>query len=144
MLTLNSVRDICYYKFTNNQQKPKVIAMSILKNNLRRSGSSVQSAARSTNSKVSHLVCATFLAGLILFGGAAKAQNVLVNPGAETGDLTGWHVSNTGYIYVVSTNGTMAGVTNGIISTNHFLAHSGKYTFQLFDTTANSAIIYQI
>jgi hypothetical protein len=117
--------------------------MSILKNNLQRSGSSVQSAARSTNSKVSHRVCATFLAGLILFGGGAKAQNVLVNPGAETGDLTGWHVSNTGYIYVVSTNGTMAGVTNGIISTNHFLAHSDKYTFQLFDTTGNSAIIYQ-
>ena len=117
--------------------------MSILKSNLRLSGSSVQSDARSTNSKVSHRVCATFLAGLILFGGGAKAQNVLVNPGAETGDLTGWNVSNTGYIYVVSTNGTMAGVTNGIISTNHFLAHSGKYTFQLFDTTANSAIIYQ-
>src|ERR1035437_1331848 len=104
MLTLNSVRDITYYKFINNQQKPKVIAMSILKNNLRRSGSSVQSDARSTNSKVSHLVCATLLAGLILFGDGAKAQNVLVNPGAETGDLTGWHVSNTGYIDVVSTN----------------------------------------
>ena len=138
MLTLNSVRDISYYKFINNQQKPKVIAMSILKSNLRRSGSSVQSAARSTNSKVSHLVCATFLAGLILFGGGAKAQNVLVNPGAETGDLTGWHVSNTGYIYVVSTNSLQGGAG----SLNR-LAHSGKYTFQLFDTTANSAIIYQ-
>jgi hypothetical protein len=119
--------------------------MSILKNYLRLSGSSVQSVARSTNSRVKNRVCATFLAGLILFlfGGGAKAQNVLVNPGAETGDLAGWNVSLTGYIYVVSTNGTMAGVTNGIISTNHFLAHSGKYTFQLFDTTASSAIIYQ-
>ena len=117
--------------------------MSILKNNLRLSGSSVQSDARSTNSRVNNRVCATFLAGLILFGGGAKAQNVLVNPGAETGDLTGWNVSLTGYIYVVSTNGTMAGVTNGIISTNKFLAHSGAYTFQLFDTTANSAYIYQ-
>src|ERR1035437_10079908 len=138
MLTLNSVRDINYYKFTNNQQKPKVIAMSILKNNLRRSGSSVQSAARSTNSKVSHLVCAILLAGLILFGDGAKAQNVLVNSGAESNSLTGWHVSNTGYISVVSTNSLQGGAG----SLNR-LAHSGKYTFQLFDTTANSAIIYQ-
>jgi hypothetical protein len=113
MLTLNSVRDISYYKFINNQQKPKVIAMSILKSNLRRSGSSVQSVARSTNSKVNHRVCATLLAGLILFGGGAKAQNVLVNPGAETGDLTGWHVSNTGYIYVVSTNSAIGGGSSG-------------------------------
>ena len=122
--------------------------MSILKNNIRLSGSSVQSGARSTNSKIINRVCATFLAGLILFlfGGGAKADapyNVLVNPGAETGDLTGWNVSLTGYIYVVSTNGTMAGVTNGIISTNHFLAHSGAWTFQLFDTTSDRAYIYQ-
>ena len=132
------MRDINYYKFTNNQQKPKVIAMSILKSNLRLSGSSVQSDVRSTNSKVSHLVCATLLAGLILFGDGAKAQNVLVNSGAESNSLTGWHVSNTGYIYVVSTNSLQGGAG----SLNR-LAHSGKYTFQLFDTTANSAIIYQ-
>jgi hypothetical protein len=119
-------------------KKSKIIAMSILKNNLRLSGSSVQSDGRSTNSKVSNRVCATFLAGLILFGGGAKAQNVLVNPGAETGNLTGWNVSNTGYIYVVSTNSLQGGAG----SLNR-LAHSGKYTFQLFDTTANSAIIYQ-
>ena len=111
--------------------------MSILKNNLRLSGSSVQSDARSTNSKVINRVCATFLAGLILFGGA-KAQNVLVNPGAETGDLTGWNVSLTGYIYTVSTNGT---IPNS--GTSNFLAHSGKWTFQLFDTTSDSAFIYQ-
>jgi hypothetical protein len=122
--------------------------MSIFKNNLRLSGSSVQSAARLTNSRVGNRVGATFLAGLILFlfGGGAKAftpYNALVNPGAETGSLTGWQVSNTGYIAVVSTNGAMAGVTNGIISTNQLLAHSGAYTFRLFDTTSDSAYIYQ-
>jgi hypothetical protein len=120
--------------------------MSILKNNLRLSGSSVQSDARSTNSKVINRVCATFLAGLILFGGGAKAQNVLVNPGAETGDLTGWNVSNTGYKYVVSTNGTIPNSGTNSNFTN-FLAHSGKYTFQLFDTTpgpvTGRAYIYQ-
>ena len=88
--------------------------MSILKNHLRASGSSVQSGARSTNSKIINWVCATFLAGLILFGGgSAKAAftpyNVLINPGAETGDLTGWNVSSTGYIYVVSTNSLVPG-----------------------------------
>ncbi len=116
--------------------------MSTLKINLRLSGSSVQSDARSTNSKIINRVCATFLAGLILFGGGAKAANVLLNPGAETGDLTGWKVSNTGYKYVVSTNGTIPNSGTNSNFTN-FLAHSGKYTFQLFDTTANSAYIYQ-
>ncbi len=66
-----------------------------------------------------------------------NAQNVLVNPGAETGDLTGWQQSNTGYKYVVSTNQTIPG------SSANFLAHSGKYTFQLFDTTADTSFIYQ-
>jgi len=79
--------------------------MSILKNNLRLAGSPVQSGKCSTNSRVGHLVCAVLLAGFILlFGGNAKAYNVLVNPSAETGDLTGWNISDTGYIFVVSTN----------------------------------------
>jgi len=123
--------------------------MSILKNNLRSSGSSVQSGARSTNSKIINWVCAAFIAGLIFLGsGGAKADpsypyNALVNPGAETGDLTGWNHSLTGYHYVVSTNGAMNGVTNGIISTNQMLAHSGKYAFQLFDTTTTSSYIWQ-
>jgi hypothetical protein len=121
--------------------------MSILKNNLRPSGYSVQSGVRSKNSKIINWVCATFLACLLLLGGTAKAApapyNVLNNPGAETAGLAGWNVSITGYIYEVTTNGTMAGVTNGIISTNQFLAHSGAATFQLFDTTANNAYIWQ-
>jgi len=117
--------------------------MSILKNNLRASGSSVCSGERSTNSKIINWVCATLFAALILFGGNAKAidpYNVLVNPGAEQG-LTGWNVSETGYISTPNTNSvipndTAPGATN-------YLAHSGTNTFQLFDATANSAIIYQ-
>ena len=87
--------------------------MNIFKNNLRWFGISVQSDARSTNSKVSNLVCATVLAGLILLGGSAKAANVLVNPGAETGDFTGWTVGLTGYEYVVSTNSAIGGGSSG-------------------------------
>ncbi len=101
--------------------------------------SSVQTGACTTGPRVTKRVGATFLvlAGLILMGGGAMAANVLVNPGAETGDLTGWHTSYTGLEFVVSTNQLVPN------STEHFLAHSGAYAFQLSDTTADSAIIYQ-
>jgi len=116
--------------------------MSIFKTNLWLSGSSAQSDARSANSRVNNRVYVALLAGLILFGSGAKAQNVLINPGAETGDLTGWNVSPTGYNYVVSTNGT---IPNS--GTSNFLAHSGAWTFQMFDTTgtegAPTASLYQ-
>jgi hypothetical protein len=63
--------------------------MSISKNSLLPFDSSLPSGARSANSKIINWVCATFLAGLILLGGSAKAApapyNVLINPGAETG-----------------------------------------------------------
>ena len=121
--------------------------MSISKNYLRLFDSSVSSGARSSNSKKIHWVCAAVFAGLILFGGSAKAAftpyNALVNPGAEVGNVTGWNTSLTGYIWVVSTNEWMAGVTNGTISTNQILAHSGAYAFQTFDITADSAYMYQ-
>ncbi len=98
--------------------------------------SPAQSGATWTNSKIGRLACATLLASLA-FCGSANAYNILKNPGAETGDLTSWQESLTGYKYVVSTNGIIPG------DTTNFLAHSGQYTFQLFDTTADSAYIYQ-
>jgi hypothetical protein len=110
--------------------------MSIFKKNPRSSGSSVQSGAGRINSTVGNLVCATVLASFILCGGA-KAANVLLNPGAENG-LTNWNVSLTGYIYAVSTNSLINGAGSG-----HVLAHSGGNVFQLFDTTADQAYIYQ-
>jgi hypothetical protein len=114
--------------------------MSIFNQKLGPSGLSVQSGGNSTNLNISRLVCAGLLAGLMFAGGSAKAYNanVLVNPGAETGDLTGWTPSLTGYIYVVSTNGTIPN-SGG----SNFLAHSGKFTFQLFNTTANTTYLYQ-
>ena len=116
--------------------------MSIFRNNLRAFDSAVPSNTRSTNSTFIHRTGAVFLVGLLLFGAdSARAvpvpYNVLINPGAETGDLTGWNVSSTGYIYVVSTNGTIPSTTN------NYLTHSGKYMFQTFDITADSAYIYQ-
>lgn len=125
--------------------------MSISKNNLRLPVSSVHSGSHSTNSKTNNRVCAVLLGALILFGAAQRdclgqvpPYNVLVNPGAETGDLTGWTRSVTGYMFVVSTNGT---IPNDTATSSNFLAHSGADTFQLFDTTgselAPTASIYQ-
>ncbi len=63
---------------------------------------------------------------------------MLINPGAETGDLTGWNQSTSGYKFVVSTNQFIPNSGN-----SNYLAHSGKYTFELFDTTADTSYIYQ-
>jgi len=121
--------------------------MNILNKTLQPWKSFTQSGTRLTNSGVGHFVCSAVLAGLVLCGGSAVAltpYNVLVNPGAETGDLTGWQVkAAVGYVYVVPTNATMAGVTNTPYSTNQFLAHSGSHTFQMFNTTGDSVAIYQ-
>ncbi|HSY09425.1 MAG TPA: hypothetical protein VK840_00765, partial [Candidatus Dormibacteraeota bacterium] len=106
--------------------------MSIFKKNPRLSGSSVQSGARRINSIIGKPVCAAVLASLIFCGGA-KATNVLLNPGAESG-LTNWNVSLTGYIYAVSTNSLIGGAGSGNV-----LAHSGSHVFELFDTTSDRA-----
>ncbi len=74
-----------------------------------------------------------------LFSGySVHGQNMLINPGAETGDLTGWNQSTSGYKFVVSTNQFIPNSGN-----SNYLAHSGKYTFELFDTTADTSYIYQ-
>ncbi len=107
-------------------------------NNPQPSGSSGSSCARSKNSRIRNLVCGTVLSGLVIFGGSAKASSILVNPGAEAGNLSGWHVSPTGYISTPSTNNTINGTGTGNV-----IAHSGSFVFETFDTTADSAFIYQ-
>src|SRR5277367_5003596 len=102
--------------------------------NARLFGAPHQSGSFSTISRVSSLISASLLAVATLFSsGSVKATNILVNPGAETGDFTGWSRSLTGYSFVVSTNSLINGAGTGNV-----LAHSGKYAFQLFDTTADS------
>jgi hypothetical protein len=108
-------------------------------NNVRLSGASDQSGSFLTISRVGSLISASLLAVATLFSsGSVKATNVLVNPGAETGDFTGWSRSLTGYSFVVSTNSLINGAGTGNV-----LAHSGKNVFQLFDTTTDSSYIYQ-
>jgi hypothetical protein len=100
-------------------------------------GLSIQPFARMKNSRVIKLVCVSLLASLALCSGI-KAQNMLINPGAETGDLTGWNQSTGGYKYVVSTSQFVPN-SGG----ENYLAHSGTNTFELFDTTADTSYIYQ-
>jgi hypothetical protein len=98
-----------------------------------------QSSNFSTISRFGILVSASLLVVAVLFsGGSAQGQNMLINPGAETGDLTGWNQSPSGYKYAVSTNQFIPNSGN-----SNYLAHSGAYTFQLFDTTADTSYIYQ-
>jgi hypothetical protein len=97
---------------------------------------SFHSGMRATYARVNNSVCTLFLVGFA-FCCSAQAANVLIDPGAETGDLTGWHTSYTGFEFVVSTNQLIPN------STEHFLAHSGAFAFQLSDTTSDSVIIYQ-
>jgi hypothetical protein len=117
--------------------------MSILKNYLRLSGSSVQSDARSTNSKVNNLVCATVLAGLVLFGSGAKAANVLLNPGAETGDSAGWTIDAKAS--VASTNSYYwNGGVNYPPTASNILSHTGEYVFKTYQDFMTAATrIYQ-
>jgi hypothetical protein len=125
----------------------------MLRNNLRLPGSSVQSGARSTSTTISNLVGATLLAGLILFGGGAKAQNpnVLVNPSGEGtssssnivgGSLANWNISLTGYSAAVSTNSVIPNTTQPLLP----FIYSGitnAWSIQIFDTTSDSSYIWQ-
>src|SRR5208283_4976712 len=116
--------------------------MSTVNKILQQLSSLIRYDARRSKSKLSCLLGAVVLAGLVLCGGSANAftpTNVLVNPGAETGDLTGWTtVAAVGYVYVVSTNGTIPN-SGG----SNFLAHSGSHTFEMFNTTGDYVAIYQ-
>jgi hypothetical protein len=115
--------------------------MRIFTKNLGHAALSIQSSVRSKTVIISRRLFAGMLACflVLIFGVGATAQNVLINPGAETGDFTGWNLSGgAGYKYVVSTNQY---IPNSAPS--NYLAHSGKYTFELFDTTADSSYIWQ-
>jgi len=115
--------------------------MSIFKKNLGPAGLSIQSGVSFNAVRISRWFSAGILACLfvLFFEGGAIAQNMLINPGAETGDLTGWNLSGgAGYKDVVSTNQF---IPNS--GSSNILTHSGKYAFKLFDTTGDSSYMYQ-
>jgi len=115
-----------------------------MKHQPRQNAAPMQAGGRSTTSNNCLLVCAvTLLVGLFLFGGSARAANVLINPGAETGNSTGWTLDPDGS--VASTNDFYY---NGGQSyppyASNILAHTGAYCFKTYQTYANAATrIYQ-
>ena len=69
-------------------------------------------------------------AAVIFSGGAARAStNVLINPGFETGSVSGW--TPYGSAFVESTNNTYFNGGNPVGASN-VLTHSGTFTFKTF------------
>jgi hypothetical protein len=79
----------------------------------------------------------------LLSGPLANAASVLVNPGAETGDSTGWTLGAKAS--VVSTNGYQwNNGTNYPPYASNILVHTGGYAFKSYqDSGAASTLIYQ-
>jgi hypothetical protein len=82
----------------------------------------------------STLLCALILfAAVLIFGGRAMAQNILINPGMETGDFTGWttYSAETWNYAVADTNGGLHSYPKPLPA-NPDPAHSGEYSLFLF------------
>ncbi len=76
-------------------------------------------------------------------GGSAKAANVLINPGAETGDTAGWTMDPDGSIANTNQYYYNGGADYPPTASN-ILAHTGEYCFKTYQTYANAATrIYQ-
>ena len=84
----------------------------------------------------------TLLAGCLALCDAASAVNVLVNPGAETGNSTGWILDQKAS--VASTNDFQwnGGVNYPPLASN-ILAHSGAYAFKTYQDQPGLTRIYQ-
>ena len=81
--------------------------------------------------------------GRSFYGGSAKAVNVLINPGAETGNTTGWTMDPDGSIANTNQYYYNGGADYPPTASN-ILAHTGEYCFKTYQTYANAATrIYQ-
>ncbi|MGH7989774.1 MAG: hypothetical protein ACREDS_06285, partial [Limisphaerales bacterium] len=120
--------------------------MSIFKKNSRLFGSSVQSGARRISLKVGNLVCAAIFASflfLIFSGNMAKSANVLVNPGAETGDSTGWTFDAEASVESTNDYNYNGGISYPPTASN-VLAHTGEYVFKTYQNIGGASTrIYQ-
>ncbi len=64
---------------------------------------------------------------LVLGTGSLAQQNLLTNPGFETGDFTGWTITQNSPNYGVATNGTLINGTSQIFGPFTVLVHTGNY-----------------
>jgi hypothetical protein len=79
----------------------------------------------------------------ILGGSGAMAANVLINPGAETGDSTGWTFDAKASVASTNDYNYNAGVSYPPTASN-VLSHTGAYVFKTYqDTGGASTRIYQ-
>jgi 6-phosphogluconolactonase len=72
-------------------------------------------------------LCLSLFSVIFLFGALGWSQNLLTNPGFETGDLTGWTITQNSPNYGVATNGTLITGTSQIFGPFTVLVHSGNY-----------------
>jgi hypothetical protein len=113
--------------------------MNISKHDIRFLRKLFQSRPRGTGLTVFSLAV---LAVGLSFGNLAMAANVLINPGAETGDSTGWTFDADAS--VASTNGFQynAGIDYPPTASN-ILVHSGEYTFKVYQNVVGATRAYQ-
>ena len=93
-----------------------------------------------SNTAISMIVVTTVLAVGLSSGNFVNAANVLVNPGAETGDFTGW--TPVGTASVASTNDLYYNGGNPVGASN-ILTHSGEYCFKTYNNVGGATYIYQ-
>src|SRR5215831_18084751 len=71
---------------------------------------------------------ALVIALVLLFGTSSVAQqNLLTNPGFETGDFTGWTMTQNSPNYGVNTNGFLITGTDPSFGPITVVTHSGNY-----------------
>jgi Immunoglobulin domain len=130
MLTFQLGCDIRYYK---SIKKTPHTAMRTIKN----------ASAYRANSPFTNFAALAVLSVGLWAPGSARAANVLVNPGAETGNSAGWTLDAKASI--ASTNGYQwNGGVNYPPTASNILAHTGEYVFKSYqDAGLASTRIYQ-
>jgi len=93
-------------------------------------------------SSFKHLhVVASLVVGLIFGEAQPTLANVLINPGFETGDFTGWTVGGINGGSGVAANGTVILGTQPPFGTTTVLAHSGNFAaFGVVAATAGESL----
>jgi Immunoglobulin domain len=94
-------------------------------------------------SPIKNLILTSLIFFIIICSGVVNAANVLVNPGAETGDSTGWVFDAKAS--VASTNDfNYNGGQSFPPTASNVLAHTGEYVFKTYQDFANASTrIYQ-
>ena len=118
--------------------------MSNLMNKLITSGRARSSTVRSRLGGFpgGRICCVTFVVGCLALCDKASAANVLVNPGAETGDSSGWVLDQKASVASTNDYQWNAGQNYPPYASN-ILSHSGAYVFKTYQDVGGLTRIYQ-